>query len=506
MPLKNCAHVTRLFSLLLLLSPCTESAVAQERFELVAPRSNENSQVLMDGDSLRVIDFRGNETLYMREALYDSIDRQWLGYFSSRERQILRWPASGIGNLQIGQVATGGAISYRISQMTIRPLRARQPAMDRQLETPLRSRTAGFAGTMSPEASRFFAALAQGTANQPTTLQLTVHDESGQSWTLARTRTNRLAMIPAPSGREADWLVVPASRGLVRLHGYDNGRITALATSSNRSLVLEPPLGDSRQLWQVVPSPMALGQFVFESALFPGLVLGGGQGPGFGLHPLANASHQMWLPIVPPNFVPVEPVWRTSHTEIRPNPPLEPAQLELINSHRYALIVLVADRRRTGQPLSQVRIEPQSRATLTLDRDAGATLVETCEIRSLSGVWTQSQFVTPVPPTIIYDLSVYEEHLQSIAIDRTGTSPNPIEDVNYVPKSVGWLPVPPGNDLADISQMRIFEAAQAARNPGAVRRFEKGAFDKKSTTDPLDSILNEVQRKSSPTTKERRKL
>ncbi|MEM7560892.1 MAG: hypothetical protein AAF394_17350, partial [Planctomycetota bacterium] len=91
------------------------------------------------------------------------------------------------------------------------------------------------------------------------------------------------------------------------------------------------------------------------------------------------------------------------------------------------------------------------------------------------------------------DLSVYEEHLQSIAIDRTGTSPNPIEDVNYVPKSVGWLPLPVGEGLPEVSRMDLYAKAKQARNPGGVRRLDAEQFNAKTPERPLEQILKQHQ-------------
>ena len=117
-----------------------------------------------------------------------------------------------------------------------------------------------------------------------------------------------------------------------------------------------------------------------------------------------------------------------------------------------------------------------------------------CEVPAAYGI--NKQFVTQIPPAPIYDLSVYEEFLQSIAIDRTGTSPNPIEDVNYQPKSIGWLPLPPGAALPARGQIDAYEDAKAANNPGAVRRFDPRSLEKPSAQpDPLKAILDSTRRK-----------
>ena len=183
--------------------------------------------------------------------------------------------------------------------------------------------------------------------------------------------------------------------------------------------------------------------------------------------------------------------WRTVSQEVHANAPLRPAQLEIVNSHRTALIALLADQRQAGK-VQQMRIEPGQSATVTLERDAGATIVETYEIRSPGGVWDRQQFTTAVPPRVIYDLSIYEEFLQSIAIDRTGKSPNPIEDVNYMPKSVGWLQIPAGAALPQTSSMDAMAQARSANNPGAVRRLDPKQFEFKPTS-PTEAILDEFK-------------
>ena len=211
------------------------------------------------------------------------------------------------------------------------------------------------------------------------------------------------------------------------------------------------------------------------------------------LQPLSTASTQLWIPLTPVQPVLAPTLWRSVQRDIRPNPPLPSAQLELVNSHRYALRVLVGDSRK-GNQTETVRIEPNSSEQVMLDRDAGSTLVETVEVRSSNGGWDRQTFTTQIPPIGYYDLSVYEEHLQSIAIDRTGKSPNPIEDINYVPRSIGWLSLPVGADLPERGRMDIYNQAKAARNPGAVRRLSLDELEGESERpSPIETILEEFQ-------------
>ncbi len=149
---------------------------------------------------------------------------------------------------------------------------------------------------------------------------------------------------------------------------------------------------------------------------------------------------------------------------------------------------------RAGQAAEQnLRIAAGGSASLTLDRDAGATLLETIEIRSAGGVWDRRQLATPIPARAFYDLSIYEEHLQSIAIDRTGKSPNPIEDINYVSKSLGRIALPAGAQLPEQARIDVFAEAKAANNPGAVRPLDPRLMEDEAEPRPLESILNQLR-------------
>ncbi len=286
-----------------------------------------------------------------------------------------------------------------------------------------------------------------------------------------------------------DWYVVPAGRGYVRVQQSIGGAWFALS-AQQRNLLIEPIGQTASQLWRVMSSNIGSGYWL-ESAVTPGYVLSGASTGSVSLLPINGSYTQLWYPqpvVIGPGF---EPLWKTVSHDVRPNPPLAPAQIDIINSHKNALHILIGDKR-TSRP-QKISIPPGSKVTVPFDRDAGATVVETYEIRGPSGVWDRQQFVTPIPPAPIYDLSVYEEFLQSIAIDRTGTSPNPIEDVNYQPKSVGWLPLPPGRALPDFGQIDAFNDAKAAGNPGAVRRFDPKSLEKPAQgQDPLESILQSV--------------
>lgn len=350
------------------------------------------------------------------------------------------------------------------------------------------------------ETSDFFSRLLAGPQAterlEPQSLQLATLDDRNIPTLLDRSSAFQLSAT-SQSSAAADWWVAPAGVGYVRMQTYRDGRVYAIGSQSSRHATLMPLSQDPRQLWRVTGAGRIDNRFILENVQYPGNCLTHVAG-GVALQPINFVPTQLWVPLVPPLLPALQPIYRTVSHEVRANPPLPPAQLELFNSQRHALIVLVGDIR-PGAAVQQLRIPPNGSQTVVLERDAGATIVETVEIRTALGGWDRQQFVTAVPPSTFYDLSVYEEQIQSIAIDRTGKSPNPIEDINFVPKSVGWILLPPGAVLPEHSRLDVYSRAESAHNAGAVRRLDPKQFDRASARpDPLEAILQEFQTPVSP--------
>ncbi|MDX1930015.1 MAG: hypothetical protein SFV81_26040 [Pirellulaceae bacterium] len=490
------------FATVVLLGTVTCS-FAQEQFRLDAPNAGASADAVLTENELVVVDQAGKRTVYVRHPQFDSQDGQWMGYFARNLNQVIRWPVARAGNMQIGDVA-GGTVRYRTSQMVIQALNraANRPVL------PPPMNQGGFPGGI-PGGQQFdpnidpnfvdslqgitpspiFDSIYQGQEARSQMLQLATFDPRGSQLYLTRDNLSSLSLSRNPVA-DSNWWVVPTGSSYVRVQHYQNGRITALSATRNQTLALAPISQDPRQLWRVSSIASNRNRFVLENAMYSGQCMASSGGQLL-LQPISYAPTQWWVPMSAPTLPNYEPFWRTVSQEVHANTALAPAQLGLINSNRTALVVLLADQRQAGK-VQQIRIEPGQNATVTLDRDPGATIVETYEIRSPSGVWDRQQFTTAVPPRVFYDLSVYEEFLQSIAIDRTGKSPNPIEDVNYQPKSVGWLQIPPGAALPQNSNMDVLAQARSANNPGAVRRMDPKQFEFKPTS-PTEAILNEFQ-------------
>ena len=287
-------------------------------------------------------------------------------------------------------------------------------------------------------------------------LRIATRDSRGTALLLSRGSGLDLRVSSSRSGN-SDWWVSPAGNGYVRIQSQHRGRQYAISITGSRKLVLAPIGQSVQQLWRVGPAP-AQNRFVLESLGVPGMCLSHSRGGQLQLQPLTYSVQQLWSPYTAPISPGFQPFYRTVSTNFVPNAELTPAKIELVNTHRYALVLLLNDvRQATPQ---QLRVEPNQSLVVELERESGGTLVETVETRDAFGVWTQEQYTTTIPPRPLYDLSVYEEHLQSIAIDATGTSPNPIEDVNYVPKSLGWLQLPAGSSIPARGRIDLYSRAK----------------------------------------------
>jgi hypothetical protein len=191
--------------------------------------------------------------------------------------------------------------------------------------------------------------------------------------------------------------------------------------------------------------------------------------------------------------------YRFVSREVRPNPALPPAQVELTNSNTKELWVLVVDRLQGNGGL-RVKLPPGKSTSVSLERDSGATLVEVFERGLPSGLVQRDELVTVLPPSPRYDASVYELIVQSVAIDGTvrGGKGGKLEDVQHAPRSVGWFELPPGDLLPD-GLLDAYAAAKAQQNPGQVRRIDPQQWQPGPTVaDPVESLLNKFRPKVDP--------
>ena len=303
-----------------------------------------------------------------------------------------------------------------------------------------------------------------------------------------------VAMRPMRDLRSQYWTLAPVARDTVRLQLFEAGTLWSLAVDFGTGKVGFARSDQQReQLWRVTQSLAVPGALRFESLGLPGFYLTGGKNSVVSIATPSTSPAQNWFfDLSPPPPSVVIPVQRLLQRSIQPNPPLPPVATRLINSHTKELLVQVTDLR-TGVPVD-LTIPPRRAKDVMLDRDAGATFVETYEVSDGRGNSIRREFSTPVPPAPLYDITVYEKFLQSIAIDRTGKSPNIIEDINYQPKSLGLFVIPPGAEFRG-GEVDVYQSAKNANNPGAARRVDPNVFNDNTDpdSDPLEDTLRRLR-------------
>ena len=540
------ATLRSVFILMLTLAvPMSPASIAQElqesstfesgTFELSVQGLSEPSIATVTPNELAVKDPAGTITLYLRSARYDTPDQQLLGYSSRQAQQVIRWPANNSGRMQIGTLQNG-QIQFAWSKMTVtnsqqpspRVLNAdvMPPGFDAHSNSRIRS---GIANNQQP-------GTLQNLPNM-TAMHLSVGNSNDRQFLDLR-GSDQVGFSNQASGPESAWYITPVSDNVVRLQQRHQNQWLAIGLGnapdnftrssrlnhrsgtfggssfgggafpsggsfgggdSRRSNVsfpisLMPIHNGADQLWRI-QNIQGIGGYCFESVLYPGMGLTCIQNQGLSLQNITYDPWQIWWPQAPTFALP-QPQFRTVQHQVVSNAQLRPISARIVNSHSDTIVVLVADRRHS-QSIQKLRIPSGGSERIQLDRDPGASIVETVETMDSFGNWNQQQFNTAIPPTVLYDMSVYEEFLQSIAIDRTGKSPNPIEDINYQPRSIGFFLVPPGNELPENADIDAYRIAQDAQNPGAVRRLNPRDLQKANATpvnDPLKELLNKFQK------------
>lgn len=201
----------------------------------------------------------------------------------------------------------------------------------------------------------------------------------------------------------------------------------------------------------------------------------------------------MPVPMPVPFLVPVpQPQSVLIDSQLLPDPPAPPARIELANTTEYKLRVEFIDLLKNRSVASR-DIEPGKSIPLRVPRTVGATLVETYRTYGPFGDIVDRQVTRTIGAEIRYELVVRRWQIQSLAIDRTGKSPNPIEDISFVGQGVGRFRFPAGPSLSD-GRIDVHRAAVAAGNAGTVPPLVPRSNDQRIPSDPLQEVLRAVGR------------
>lgn len=202
-----------------------------------------------------------------------------------------------------------------------------------------------------------------------------------------------------------------------------------------------------------------------------------------------------WLPPPVPYPVPVPvPVLPRSvriASEVVPDPALPAARLQFVNSTRDPLRVEIVDLKR-GRVIGEKTIDAGGAAQVTLPRDAGGEAFETYRTYGPQGDVSEREVTRRIEPEVRYEVVVHRWKLQSIAIDRTGKSPSPVEDAQFAGEPVGRFRLPAGAALID-GRIDIYRAAVEAANPDSVPSIFP-ADAAASERDPLREALQGMGR------------
>ncbi|WP_182866712.1 hypothetical protein [Stieleria mannarensis] len=153
-------------------------------------------------------------------------------------------------------------------------------------------------------------------------------------------------------------------------------------------------------------------------------------------------------------------------SNVIPRKPLPPVTATLLNSARREVRVTVIDRVAADQS-KRIRIAPGASEPLVVQRDAGADLVRHVLTYAPDGSQITREVSTSIAPSPRYELTVHEWRLQSVAIDRTGKSPNVIEDSNFQGRGLGRFEIPPGDQFTG-GTLDVVRIALQAGNQGTV--------------------------------------
>lgn len=470
--------------------------------------SQNQSIASISDEQLVVQDAAGGVTTYTRLRRYDTPDGQFIAYASREAQRVIQWPVANRGAMRIGTLQNG-RIEFSPSRMSVFSADS-DVGQGLENRSPNEQPMVFDEGQVSSPVGYPSMLLATGEPNSRSFLRA--------NWSQggAVASGGGVQFVSQANDPQAAWMITPVGGDMVRvqqavgnqwaalgvdprdIQGFGNG---VLAQRGARAQIRFSAVNNSvSQLWRI--EQQFGGGYCFESVAMPGFGMTCIPNQGLWLQPLVYSPWQIWW-AQQPSFNVSMPQYRIANEQIVPNPPLGPISLRVANTHSEAIVVLLADRRNPNAP-RKLRIPAGGSEVLVLERDSGATINQTTEFVDGFGNWDRREFQIPVPPVVLYDVSVFEEFLQSIAIDRTGKSPNVIEDINYQPRSVGFLLLPPGDQLQDNSVLDVYRAAADSKNPGAVRKLSPSDYNNSSSSkpssavpssDPLNDLLKQLQGK-----------
>jgi hypothetical protein len=112
---------------------------------------------------------------------------------------------------------------------------------------------------------------------------------------------------------------------------------------------------------------------------------------------------------------------------------------------------------------------------------------------SATGESFTKEIVAEVPAADRYEVVVHEWAVQSVAIDRTGKSPDRVESTNFQGRPLGRFPLPPGPQLQS-GTIDVDTAARSRGNEKTIAPIYPREQRSTNTASPLERAVLELQR------------
>ena len=319
------------------------SADAQERFELFIPGSQVRSTAERTAGTLNISN-AGTTHTYNRDAQFDAAG--YSAYSSAALRRVIRWPTAGQGNLRIGTITGLGAITFQPSKMQVRRIGGIAPPPPPPLPPA------------PPLGAKF-----------DTDFLYRMHNLSmGIDWALDGSRQARpVEMARTGKFESQHWKFTPVAGGRFLLTNVQLGPQWSLAVDRQGHLDMIATADVPTQYWRMVPQGKDVYQLVNDALNLPlDVDAKHGNAPTVdsldvwkGEHWIVTGLYRARPPIAGgPRLVSSEP---------RPPAPLKPANVELANTHRRELWVLLTDRRDPQHP-RRLKIPAGTAQTVSIDR------------------------------------------------------------------------------------------------------------------------------------------
>lgn len=174
------------------------------------------------------------------------------------------------------------------------------------------------------------------------------------------------------------------------------------------------------------------------------------------------------------------------------NPPLSPARVTFHNDGPRDVRVTLVDLKDSSGSRS-LRVASGGRTAVQLERDPSANRILKYRLSTPAGETTTREVESEIMPKHRYEVIVHAWELQSIAIDRTGKSPNPIEDVNQFGRPLGRFPLPPGPQLKS-GTIDVHAAARSRGNESTIAPIFPRERRSSDNPSPLEQTILELQR------------